>query len=191
MKTSVYGWGVNDVDHWTYKDGSIWPPYLTWREMVGRCHSPRIQRRNPTYRGCEICSEWQYFSNFLKWYNANYIVGYQLDKDLLVKGNKIYSPETCCFIPQEINKIFTKTNSKRGVLPIGVKAMGKRYQARLLRYDKSIHIGTYDTPEEAFQAYKQAKESYIKEVAIAYYKAGKFGKRVYEALMKYEVEITD
>lgn len=97
----------------------------------------------------------------------------------------------CCFIPQEINKIFTKTNAKRGILPIGVKAMGKRYQARLLRYDKSIHIGTYDTPEEAFYAYKEAKEAYIKEVATAYYNDGRITKRVYDALMKYEVEITD
>ena len=162
-----------------------------WRNMIARCYGKNTLKRNPSYQDCYVCDEWLVYSNFKRWFDENYIEGYELDKDIFIKGNKIYSPDTCCFVPHFINSIFTKTNASRGILPIGVKSMGKRYQARLLRYDKSTHLGTYDTPEEAFNAYKQAKESYIKEVATTYYNEGRITKRVYDALMKYEVEITD
>ena len=116
--------------------------------------------------------------------------GWELDKDILIKGNKIYSPETCAFVPAEINGIFTKTNSKRGVYPIGVSLHKEgRFQAKVLKNKKQAYIGLFDTPEEAFQAYKKAKEEYIKEVADKW--KDKIDPRVYEAMYNYQVEITD
>jgi hypothetical protein len=118
-----------------------------------------------------------------------------LDKDILFKGNKIYSPETCCFVPNEINVLLCKNDSKRGKMPIGVyerkMVNGYKYVAYVNNTKKHFHLGTFDTPKEAFQAYKSAKEAYIKEMATQYYKDGKITERVYDALMKYEVEITD
>lgn len=114
-----------------------------------------------------------------------------MDKDLLFRGNKVYSPVTCCFVPPEINKIILKRQRRRGEYPIGVHKQRNSFLALLHRYGKQEYIGTYSTPEEAFSAYKQEKEAYIKEVAKKYYSEGKITKRVYDALMKYEVEITD
>ena len=89
-----------------------------------------------------------------------------MDKDILVKGNKVYSPETCCFVPSEVNLLFSKTGKLRGSLPIGVKTNGYgAYQASLRCHGKHKTLGQFKTCEEAFQAYKAAKESYIKEVA--------------------------
>ena len=91
--------------------------------------------------------------------------GWCLDKDILVKGNKIYSPETCCFVPKGINLLFGKNNAKRGNYPIGVCKFKNKFQATINIKGKTISLGHFDTPEEAFEAYKTAKEAYIKEVA--------------------------
>lgn len=191
---SVYGWGINDVNHACFHKGKTWTPYVIWREMIGRCYSHRIKQKYPTYAECSACEGWRYFSNFLRWFEdpANgYRENYHLDKDILVKGNKVYSPDTCCFVPKEINKIFTKSQRARGPYPIGVTKNWSHYQAVLLQYNKHLYLGTFNTPEEAFAAYKTAKEAYIKEVATAYYNEGKITEKVYNALMNYQVEITD
>jgi hypothetical protein len=114
-----------------------------------------------------------------------------LDKDILFKGNKIYSPETCVFVPSDINILFTKTNAKRGDFPIGVtynKKVGK-YQSRCNVNSKLIHIDFFNTPEEAFFAYKIFKEKLIKHIANKY--KDKIPNNLYEAMLRYEVEITD
>ena len=104
----------------------------------------------------------------------------------------MYSPDTCCFVPNEINALFIKHDSKRGKYPIGVSLHNKKFCARINIFKKgSVWLGTFDTPELAFLAYKRAKEAYIKDTAQMYYDKGKITKRVYDALMKYEVEITD
>ena len=116
--------------------------------------------------------------------------GWCLDKDILVKGNKVYSPETCCFVPNEINILFTKGNSCRGALPIGVrKRKNGKYLTQITKNSKNIHIGIFNTPEEAFQAYKVAKEDYIKKMADKW--RDKISNRAYQALYNYQVEITD
>ena len=113
-----------------------------------------------------------------------------LDKDIIKKGNKVYSPNTCVFVPHSINTLFVKSNKVRGEYYIGVYKNGNKFEAQLSKGNgKQIPLGLYDTPEEAFLTYKQAKEAYIKEVAEEY--KGKIDPRAYEALMKYEVEITD
>lgn len=171
--------------------------YKHWRSIIHRVHCTPYTSEHPTYRDCSIHSSWLLFSNFLSWFE-NIENGYQkelqLDKDILVKGNKEYAPDKCCFVPQEINKLFTKRDNYRGNLPIGVsknQRRGKPFRTTITMHGKSKVIGYYNTPEEAFNAYKDVKERYIKSVAEKYFQEGKITKKVYDALMKYEVEITD
>ena len=113
-----------------------------------------------------------------------------LDKDILVKGNKIYSPETCCFVPNEINVLFTKKEKDRGEYPIGVSIISNKYVARCgVGNSKNKTIGSFKTPKEAFQAYKQYKEQYIKKVADKY--KCQIPNNLYKAMYSYQVEITD
>lgn len=192
----VYGVGINDYEgNIKYNHVHI-PSYHTWVQMLNRCYSKDYLSKHPTYRGCSVCEEWWSFSNFKKWFDDNYIDGYSLDKDILSgKSNKVYSPETCCFVPNEINILLCKSDKTRGKMPVGVTeremVSGYKYAAYLNENGKRRHLGTFNTPEEAFQAYKQAKEAHIKDMATQYYKDGKITEKVYDALMMYEVEITD
>lgn len=163
--------------------------YHIWRAMLARCYSDRVQRKQPTYIGCSVCKEWFLFSNFKEYYINNAEEGWCLDKDILYKGNKVYSSQTCCFVPNEINVIIAG-RKKKSNLPKGVKKTKyNRYQAAINKQYHDINLGTYSTPEEAFQAYKKAKEAWIKEVANKW--KDKLNPNVYEALMNYQVEITD
>ena len=101
--------------------------------------------------------------NFQKWLNGK---RWALDKDILIKRNKIYSPDTCCLVPQEVNAIFIKGKRKNdNDLPIGVSY--NRYKSSYVAGCNIGHsgrhktIGYYNTPEEAFYAYKIYKEEYI------------------------------
>lgn len=175
--------------------------YATWHSMLERCYSPKCYKKYHTYINCTVSKEFLNFQNFGDWFDDNYyeIEGEQmtLDKDISVKGNKIYSSDTCVFVPQRINKLFVKRDEYRGELPIGVcyhKQTGK-YVARCSVYDydknkkKTKHLGYYDTQEQAFEVYKQFKENYIKEVAD-YYK-DKIPSKLYDAMCNYEININD
>ena len=147
------------------------------------------QEKQPSYIGCLVDEEWHNFQNFAEWFEDNYVEGWHLDKDILIKGNKIYSPETCCFVPLEINSLFTKSDKIRGEYPIGVSKKDKKYQANVNKNSGFIFLGAFNTPEEAFQVYKTAKEDYIKEVADKW--RGQITEQVYQAMYSYQVEITD
>ena len=163
--------------------------YRKWHGILDRCYNKSYQEKYPTYKGCSVDEIWKCFQVFAKWFKNTWkphMEGWHLDKDILFKGNKIYSPETCCFVPQEINLLFVKNNNGRGKYPIGVrKTKACNFTARL----NKKHLGTFDTEEEAFQAYKIAKEEYIKEVADRW--KDQIEPRVYQALYNYQVEITD
>lgn len=162
--------------------------YNTWGNMLKRCYDKKFQNNNSTYIGCKVCDEWLCFQNFADWYDENYyeIEGemMELDKDILVKGNKIYSPNTCIFVPHRINSLFIKRNSKRGEYPIGVTPHRNKFSAEC-----EIKLGVYNTPEEAFKVYKKFKENYIKEIADEY--KNKIPLKLYKAMYNWEVEIND
>lgn len=99
MKTIklVYGVGINDLDVPFAMNGSNLKFYGTWNNMLNRCYSEKYQAKNPTYRGCTVCNEWLSLSTFKEWFDANYRTGMELDKDILVKGNRVYCPEGMLF----------------------------------------------------------------------------------------------
>lgn len=169
--------------------------YKSWYDMLYRCYSEHLHMRFPTYIGCQVCEDWHDFYNFYKWYQNNYyeviINGKQskmdLDKNVLVKGNKIYSPNTCCFMPHEINTMFINGKKNRGDYPLGVwyDSHKKKYRSNLC----SKKLGTFNTVEQAFEAYKREKEKQIKELARKYKK--QIPDKLYQAMVHWKVEITD
>lgn len=181
------------------ENNKITQQYKSWHSMINRCYSKKVQQRQATYKGCTVCEEWHNFQTFAKWYDENYyeIEGYKmdLDKDILIKGNKVYSPDTCIFVPSFINRIFTKRQNHRSGLPIGVtydpdKCSGSPYIASCNNMNKSNKfIGSFGTEEEAFYAYKKFKENFIKEIANKH--KNEIPIKLYDALCSYRVEIDD
>lgn len=163
--------------------------YNIWGSMLRRCYNGKLQERQPTYKDVTVCEEWHNFQNFAQWFENNYKEEFDLDKDILVKGNKIYSPETCCFVPQEINGLLVKRQNDRGKYPIGVIKKRNKFQASININGKAVNLGVFYTMKEAFQAYKTAKEKYIKEMADKW--KDKITEQTYQALINYKVEITD
>lgn len=193
---TVYGVGyTGEGKYKVNENGKITKCHSIWRSMLERCYNPNYIQKHPTYEQSEVCEEWYNFQVFAKWYYDNYyqIEGetMNLDKDILCKGNKIYSKETCVFVPQNINKLFTKCNGRRGDSPIGVSynKSNENYRSLCRINGKTKHLGCYNTPEEAFQAYKNFKEQYIKEVANQYKNV--IPQQLYTAMINYQVEIND
>lgn len=173
-----------------YSFGSHPKIYSRWYGMLERCYDKKYLIKQQTYRDVTVCEEWHNFQNFAKWHEENfksYMEGWDLDKDILVKGNKIYSPETCCFVPHEINSLFTKANKNRGNLPIGVSQKNQNggYQAVF----RGKHIKTFSTVEEAFEIYKASKEKEIKRIADKW--KDQITEECHQAMYAYEVEIKD
>lgn len=163
-----------------------------WLSMTTRCKQSHRSEKWARYGKCEVADEFYRFIDFAEW--AEQQVGYridgsQLDKDLLVRGNLIYSPETCIFVPRDINMLLTKSNARRGDLPIGVTRTGESFDAKVSMGNKKIYLGRHATPEDAFAAYKYWKEAHIKVVAQRW--KDQIDPRAYAALMQYEVQITD
>ena len=189
----VYGVGYQGETS-TRRNNKVKTSYEVWRSMIQRCYDKEYyQKQEPTYNDKYVCDEWLCFQTFEKWFDENYYEipneTMALDKDIIKKGNKIYSPEYCCFVPQRINNLFTKCNAWRGDLPIGVQKKETRYIVQFRMHDKIYTYQSFSTPKQAFEHYKIMKEKYIKEVASQYKSV--IPQKLYEALMKYEVEITD
>ena len=199
---SVFGVGVlGDKYPTKYKlpDNKSKPlkEYETWVGLLKRCYSTLVHKKRPSYSNCMVSKNFQHYTYFYEWCNEQVgfnNAGWHLDKDILFKGNKVYSENTCVFVPSEINCLFIKTNKLRGEYPIGV-----HYDTSKKKFISQIHrnnakgcqdyLGTYDCPKEAFLAYKVAKELHIKEVAEKW--KDQIDPKVYNALISYEVEITD
>ena len=187
---SIYGVGYYGYGKYT----SDYKAYVYWFNMLNRCYNPKYLKTRPTYLQCSVCEEWHNYQNFAKWFEENY---YEvddeemcLDKDIMIKGNKIYSPDTCVFVTQLINCIFTKGNKTRGECCIGISIKHNKYQVYVSEYGKSKPgLHSFDNEYDAFLEYKMEKEKYIKEVADKYRE--KIPNRLYQALYKYEVEFDD
>ena len=173
--------------------------YKIWYNMLMRCYDPKYQEKHPTYKGCKVEDYLLNFQHMGEWIEENYyeIQGEKmcLDKDILCKGNKTYSRDTCIFVPERINLLFTKRDKLRGKDPIGVYQLPNgNYQVECHdEYGKSICLGTYKTKKEAFRVYKEYKEKVIKEVIDSY--EGKIPESYYSrlktAMYNYKVEIDD
>jgi hypothetical protein len=171
--------------------------YARWANMLHRCYD-RIEN-NSSYIECSVCVEWHNFQNFAEWCMCNYyeIGGMKtdLDKDILFKGNKIYSPSTCVFVPHNINAMIVKREVKRGVYPIGVyyditkNKLVSQYTNQIT--NKRVRIALFEPHEKerAFTCYKMHKEAHIKEVAEMF--KTRIPDILYQALLRYEIAITD
>ena len=174
--------------------------YDMWRGMLRRCYDEKSWLKEPSYKECSVCEEWYNYTNFKKWYEENY---YEipnermcLDKDILVKNNKIYSPITCCICPARINSIFKNTKkNKYGFVGINInKHIGKNGNI-YISYVSRVNSGTkriskyFKTKEKAFKDYKIRKEQEIKQVADEYKNI--IPKKVYDAIYNYKIEIND
>lgn len=196
LKRSICGKGYIGIGDHSSADRRT---YTMWLNMLKRAYDNRLHVVQPTYKDVTVCDEWLNFQNFAKWcYSQEEFKRldtkgrvFQLDKDILVKGNKVYSPETCCFVPMDINVLFTNRVNLRGAEPLGVH-FSKRFgtfKAYVNIKGKRRSLGTFNTSEEAFQAYKKAKETYIKEVAERW--KGKIVDKAHQALLEWKIEITD
>ena len=170
--------------------------YSIWQDMFKRCYSEKYLVKYPTYIGCTVCKEWYNFQVFAKWYDENYYIiqgkRMELDKDILIKGNKVYSPETCVFVPQDINYLFVKSNKSRGKYPIGVYLHSDKDKFVAQCHDinkKMVYLGRSNTPNEAFKVYKDYKEKLIKDIADMYREL--IPEKLCKAMYSYIVEITD
>ena len=170
--------------------------YKIWNHMFQRCYNEKIRHKNVSYKDCTICEEWHNFQNFCKWYDENYyeINGerMEVDKDILIKGNKIYSPENCVLVPKIINGLFERCFTTNRKLPLGVSYAQDRnkFQATCSNGNqKTIHLGFYSSIKESFYVYKVYKEQLIKQIADEY--KDKIPKKLYNIMLNYEVEITD
>lgn len=197
----IYGVGyIGEGKYKVSENGKSTRVYNTWHDMLRRCYDEKYHEKHPTYRGCSACEEWHNFQNFAEWHEKNYyeVEGETmcLDKDILVKHNKIYSTDTCIYVPQTINLLFTKRNSKRGESVIGTSlTKNGKYQVHCNMINpetgksKDKYLGRCDTQEKGFEVYKYYKEKNIKEIADYYF--GRIPNKVYNALYSYEVEMFD
>lgn len=161
VKKPVYGVGINDVDYvFETKD------YKIWRNMLERCYCEKTQEKFPTYKGCTVCEEWHLFSNFKKWFHDNYVEGWELDKDILFINNKMYSPQTCCFVPREINSFLRRSdvNKQAGIYP----TQNGKYAA-IIRVDgKQKRLGVFNSFMEAKEARDKVFRNKLDKITSKY-----------------------
>lgn len=191
----LFGVGFYNDENGNHKIDSSLSSYNTWHGMLMRCYCKTFNSTRETYQDCTVCDEWHNLFIFDGWYTKNYyaIPGerMELDKDIIHKGNKVYSPENCVFVPQRINKLIVNAKRIRGEFPIGVyfDKQKQRFIANMNYEGKNLKIKHCRLPIEVFCWYKLYKEDYIKQVADEY--RDLIPKCLYEALYNWTVEITD
>lgn len=153
--------------------------YSIWRGMLQRCYY-EYKGFNSSYEDTEVCNYWHNFQNFAKWFEENYVEDWELDKDLLNPDKKIYSPSSCCFIPKEINCLLKEQKETTGTLKVG-----NRYKSQIGMDKIHNHIGTFNSIEEANNAYKKEKKKHLTNI-IQKYKE-KLNIEIYNKLLNYEI----
>ena len=188
---SVQGVGILG-DEPVRENDQLLKEYKLWQDMLKRCYNNKFHDTRPTYKGCSVSNNFRYYPYFKEWCNKQIGFdqdGFDLDKDILSRGTKVYSEDTCCFVPKEINNSFTVITNKKSNYYVGVsyhKKFGKFY-SRLNKFGKQTSLGYFDTELEAFHAYKHAKEAYAKELAEKWKE--QIDLRVYDTLMKYKIDL--
>lgn len=162
-----YGVGINDADYVTKPvingKETRCPAYKAWHHMLLRAYNQRYNTKHPTYGAVTVCDEWLIFSNFRRWFIENHVDCCELDKDILSKENKIYSPETCIYVPQWLNKFTTNRKSKRGKYLIGVSwdLKSDKFRAQVSNCNpagnKKEYLGVFDNELEAYNAWLTRK----------------------------------
>lgn len=165
---SVFGVGVNDLDSTVFIDGKHLRFYRCWHNMLERCYSSDYQRKYPTYIGCTVCEDWKILSIFKEWFDANYIEGYCLDKDILSGYHKVYSPVTCIFLHPYLNRVLSIKPKIDLDTPSGVERCGKKFRVRLKRFGKYESLGIYDNVSDAREVFVSAKLAHVKELLDIY-----------------------
>lgn len=195
----VYDVGMIGIKYPSVVNGERTKEYTAWHSMLTRCYT-NYKEHYRTYKESKVCDKWLLYENFYEWLHSqeNFEKWTKLDngvidKDIIIKGNKTYSPDTCCLVPQNVNALFIKSDRAKGKYPIGVtyKTRDKVFEVQCNINGKETYLGRRSTPEQGFLLYKEYKESYIKQVAQEEYDKGNITKRCYDAMMNYEVEITD
>lgn len=178
----VEGIATNDANYVTHiretlpngKRKTLWtcPSYATWKNMIERGYSQKFKEKRSTYQNVAVCEEWLLFSNFRSWWIENNVAGWQLEKDLLVQGNLIYSPKACVYVPNYLNSLLLDHAATRGDYPLGVCCMKMSkinpYQSKCCVGGKCKHLGLFQTPQGAHRAWQLFKIKAIKD-AIAHY----------------------
>lgn len=176
----VCGVATNDADYITQvketlpngKRKLIWicPAYTSWHSSITRAYSQKFKENRPTYQNVMVCEEWLLFSNFRSWWVCNNVAGWHLDKDLLVKGNLIYLPEACAYVPRYLNTLLADCAAARGDYPIGVYRVNKLkpYTGMCWVGGKQKYLGHFSTPKEAHKAWQLFKIKAIKDAITRY-----------------------
>lgn len=190
---SNQGIGIVGNKYPTIINGKECHEYNTWSGIIRRCYDDRHSLKSASYKDCTVSENFKSYEYFYEWCQkqigfGNY--GWQIDKDLLIKGNRVYSEDTCVFVPAEINIALINRKKDRGNYPLGVnRRENGRFQSSVYMLGARKYLGTYDTPEDAFMVYKQAKEQYLQH--LAYKWELYIDPRAFEALLHYNVDIND
>ena len=197
---SVYNVGMIGVKYPSKANGKEIKEYKVWKNILDRCFNEVEKIKYPTYKDAICCEEWLLYENFYEWLHLQpnfdkWLNGerWAIDKDILIKGNKLYSPKTCCLVPQNVNSLFLKRKARRGKSPIGVyerNGLFEVYCSNPFTY-KQEYFGKYSTEIKAFDKYKNKKEYFIKKMAEIEYAKSNITKECYDAMINYQVEITD
>lgn len=187
--TLVYGVGYNDKSRPAYINKKRTKEYTSWKNMLERCYSEKFLKRKTSYIGCTVSDNFKNYSYFYDWYNSQKYKcndSAELDKDLLVKGNKLYSENTCCLIPPKINAIFVKKRKNNG-LPVGVSKHYNKFYCEASFANGPVKVYGFDTIDDAAKKYKELKELHVKKIAEEF--KDLLEPKVYFAMMNFSVEI--
>lgn len=174
---SVYGTGVTGVGDTRDVNGKTLKSYKCWLGVLERSYDEVFKEKYTTYKETTCCKEWLFYPNFKKWYDENYYEIHELgrteiDKDILVKGNKVYSPETCIFVPHRINTLFLGdyTNKKDNNIPVGITMRKDKYSVSCHNGEKQIYLGKFSELPKAIECYINFKLKLIDDIILKYSK---------------------